>query len=614
MAIISLRDVALAFGAAPLLDGVTWHVEEHERVCLLGRNGAGKSTLLSLLSGRLEPDEGVVERRNGVRVARLAQEVPRDASGTVRDVVAAGLAGDPTVRPDDVPRRVEKIVSRVDLSPDVPVGPLSAGNKRRVLLARALVQEPDVLLLDEPTNHLDIPAIMWLEDFLLRWGGTTVFVSHDRRFLSRVATRVVELDRGQLFGFPGSYPSFVRRREEALAAEEAADARRDKKLAEEEAWIRRGIKARGVRNMGRVRALERLRRERKARRDRVGRAQMSIQQAATSGKLVLEAEGVVAGYGDRRIVEDFSTFVLRGDRVAIVGPNGCGKTTLLKTLLGALPPQAGRVRVGARVEVAYFDQLREQLDPTQTVADNVADGGEYVTQSGRRRHVIGYLEDFLFPPARAGCPIDALSGGERNRLLLAKLFLKPSNLLVLDEPTNDLDTDTLELLETQLIDFPGTVIVVSHDRAFVDNVATSTIAYVRAGRFVEHAGGYTDWVASERAGDLAPPPGGPTTDAPSGDAPPTPETATPRGRRAKPKSSGPRRLNNKETRELEQLPAVIEALEAEQTALQGRMGDPSFYRNTAGEDVAAATARLAVLEGELEAAYGRWQELDERTS
>jgi len=602
MALISLRDVSLAYGAAPLLDGVTLHIEDKERVCLLGRNGAGKSTLLSVLAGTIKADVGLVERQTGVRVAKLAQEVPREATGTVRDLVESGLSDEErqggTVMAEEALRRVDKVLSRVGLDPEVGVGPLSAGNKRRALLARALVQEPDVLLLDEPTNHLDIPSITWLEDFLLRYDRTVVFVSHDRRFLSRLSTRVVELDRGQLFSFPGDYPSFVRRREGALDAEAKSDAQLDKRLAEEEAWIRRGIKARGVRNMGRVRALEQLRRQRQARRERVGRARMSIQDAEKSGKLVIEAEDVVAGYENTPVVKAFSTIVLRGDRVGIIGPNGCGKTTLLKTLLGELPPIEGKVRMGARVEIAYFDQLREQLDESQTVADNVAEGGEYVTLGGQRRHVIGYLEDFLFTPDRAKSPIDALSGGERNRLLLAKLFLKPSNLLVLDEPTNDLDTDTLELLETQLIDYTGTVLVVSHDREFVDNVATSTIAHAEGGRFIEHAGGYSDWLAAERAGDVAEA----RVDGPEADKPKA---------RVKPKTKGPRKLSFKEKRELETLPATIETLETEQAELQNRMGDPGFYQSATGDEVASATARLQALEGELESTYARWQELEE---
>jgi len=602
MALISLRDVSLAYGAAPLLDGVTLHIEEKERVCLLGRNGAGKSTLLSVLSGAIKPDAGLVERQTGVRVAKLAQEVPRDATGSIRALVESGLSDAEqqggSLLAEEALRRVDKVLSRVGLDPEAAVGPLSAGNKRRALLARALVQEPEVLLLDEPTNHLDIPSITWLEDFLLRYDRTVVFVSHDRRFLSRLSTRVVELDRGQLFSFPGDYDTFMRRREGALDAENKADAQLDKKLAEEEAWIRRGIKARGVRNMGRVRALEQLRRERQARRDRVGRARMNIQDAEKSGKLVIEAEGVVAGYAGTPVVKAFSTIVLRGDRIGIIGPNGCGKTTLLKTLLGQLPPIEGKVRMGARVEIAYFDQLREQLDESQTVADNVADGGEYVTLAGQRRHIIGYLEDFLFTPDRAKSPIDALSGGERNRLLLAKLFLKPSNLLVLDEPTNDLDTDTLELLETQLIDYPGTVLVVSHDRAFVDNVATSTIAHAEAGRFIEHAGGYGDWIAAERAADV-------TTAAKS-----EPPASKHKGAK-KPKTKGPRKLSFKEKRELEALPATIEALETEQSELQTRMGEPTFYQEASGEEVAAATTRLQTLGGELEVAYARWQELEE---
>ena len=590
MALLSLRDVSLAFGLRPVLDGATLHVEEGERICLLGRNGAGKTSLLRLLAGEIDADVGVIDKRPGLRVAWLPQEVPAEGDGTIRQVVASGVKeggehGD---------RVVDEVLSRLEMDGEATFATLSAGNKRRAFLGRALASEPDLLLLDEPTNHLDIAAIQWLESFLARWEGSVLFVTHDRAFLGALATRIVELDRGRLRDYPGSYAQYERRREAELDEEEKHAAAFDKKLAEEEAWLRQGIKARRTRNEGRKRALLQMRRERSERRARTGEVRMRVQEAQRSGKLVVEADGVTVRYGEHTVLRDVSTLILRGDKIGIVGPNGCGKTTLLEALLGKLPLDAGTVRLGTRLEVAYFDQLREQLDDEQTVRFNLAEGAEHVMVGDRKKHVMGYLGDWLFSAERAHTPVGILSGGERNRLLLARLFLKPSNVLVLDEPTNDLDVETLELLEAQIVGYAGTVIVVSHDRAFLDNVVTSTFAYEGEGRFVEYAGGYSDYVV-QRGG---------------GDAPPTAadEVEAPKGK--KPKTVGPKKRTFKEERELEALPATIETLESEQKSLHDKMADPAFYQG-AGSEVAAATARLEQLEGELETAYARWTELEE---
>ncbi len=595
MPLCSLRNVELAFGAEPLLDGVTLHVEEGERVSLLGRNGAGKSTLLQVMAGQLEPDRGLRESTQGLRVGLLEQSVPAGSpDATVRDVIAEGVAE----RHAEAEGRhqVDTVVSRLSLDPSATFATLSAGKRRRVLLGRALVGDPDLLLLDEPTNHLDIDAIEWLEDFLLRRGGTLLLVTHDRALLGRLATRVIELDRGELYDFPGTYRRFVERKEQALVAAERAEARLDKKLAAEEVWLRGGLKARRIRNQGRVRALKRLRELRQARRERMGAARFNIQQAERPGKLVAKASQVTVGYGANPVIRDLTTIVLRGDKVGIVGPNGCGKTTLLRCLLGELEPSAGQLKIGTRVQVGYFDQLREQLDDDRSVADNLAAGAEHVTVHGHPRHVLGYLDDWLFDAQRAKTPVRALSGGERNRLLLARQFLKPSNLLVLDEPTNDLDIETLELLEQRLIEYTGTVIVVSHDRRFLDNVVTSTLAYEGRGHFVEYAGGYSDW-QSQRA------------QAGKGASETSPADA-PKPSRGKDKPKGPRRLSYKEKHELEALPGRIEQLEAEQTSLQEQLSDPELYR-TGGADVGTYKTRLEALEGELEEAYQRWAALDE---
>ncbi len=493
-------------------------------------------------------------------------------------------------------QRVELVLTRLALPPDAPVDTLSGGWRRRVLLARALVAAPDVLLLDEPTNHLDIEAIEWLESFLADYAGAVLLVTHDRAFLERLATRVVELDRGRLTSWPGDYPTFLRKKEEWLDSEAVAAGKFDKKLAEEEVWLRRGIKARRTRDEGRVKRLMEMRAERAARRSPAGTVRMALETAESSGKLVIEADRITKAYGDRRVVGGFSTRVMRGDRIGLIGPNGAGKTTLLRLLLGELPPDAGTVRRGANVQVAYYDQQREQLDPERTVVDTIGDGSDRITVAGRTRHVHGYLEDFLFPPERARSPVKALSGGERNRLLLARLFTRPANVLVLDEPTNDLDLETLELLEAQLVDWPGTLLLVSHDRRFLDHVVTSTIAFEGDGRLAEYVGGYEDWLRQRP--QPAPEPASMAAALPRRDGEPRPAPAT-----------QPRKATNKERQEYEALPARIEALEREQERLGAEVAGPDFYKRPAVE-ITAAMARLEAIPAELLAAYARWDELD----
>ncbi len=623
MALLTLRDIHLAFGGPTLLDAVGFSLDQGERVCLVGRNGEGKSTLLKLLDGRIQADAGEIRLRQGARVAYLDQEVPAGTSGTVFEVVAQGLEGlgelvrryheaglrvqqDPTeshlaqlsriqheLEAADgwsAEQRVETVLSRLDLSADVAFGTLSGGLKRRVLLGRALAAEPDLLLLDEPTNHLDIEAIDWMEEFLLGYPGGLLFVTHDRRFLQRLATRILELDRGRISDWPGDYDNYLRRREERLNAEARADAHFDRKLAQEEVWIRQGIKARRTRNEGRVRALQGMREERSRRRSGVGKARIQVQESERSGKLVIEAEGLDYAWDGKPVLRDFSTVILRGDRIGILGPNGCGKTTLLGLLLGRLQPDSGVLRHGTQLEVAYFDQQRAQLDEEATVRDNVGEGSERVVVNGVSKHVLSYLQDFLFTPQRARQPVKVLSGGERNRLLLARLFLRPANLLVMDEPTNDLDIETLELLEELLAGFAGTLLLVSHDRAFLDNLVSSTLVYEGQGRFNEYIGGYTDWQRQR-----------PQT--PREEPRPTP--AKPDRPRSKPVT----KLGYKDQRELERLPETIEKLEAELEALQAGMAQADFYRGDAAE-ITGAQARLASLEGELSAAYERWEALE----
>ncbi|MGH7943940.1 MAG: ATP-binding cassette domain-containing protein [Opitutaceae bacterium] len=614
MAIVSLLDVSLSFGGAPLLDRVNLQIERGERVCLLGRNGAGKSTLMKLIAAELKPDEGQVTRSPADAViATLRQEVPVGVSGTVQSVIEG--EGGSYEEHNDWERhdRVERLMEKMGLPAEMEFSALSAGQKRRVLLARGLVEEPQLLLLDEPTNHLDLESIQWLENFLLEWGGALLFVTHDRAFLRKLATRIVEVDRGQLIGWPCNYDTFLVRKQAVLEAEEVQRAQFDKKLAQEEEWIRRGVRAQRSRAQNRINALKRMRAERAARRERAGTAKITAQEAERTGFKVITCENVSFRYEDRWIVRDFSTRIERGDKIGIVGPNGAGKTTLLRLLLGQLTPQSGTVEHGTKLEIVYFDQLRTQLDDTMRVQDAVADGNATVTINGRTRHVISYLEDFLFEPARARTPIKALSGGERNRLLLARLFTKPANVLVLDEPTNDLDAETLELLEDLLVEFGGTVLLVSHDRAFLNEVSTSLLVFEGEGIISEYVGGYDDWQRERRAKSLAMRTGGAgartntilngLNDADGGERIAA-VVAQAAGREKK-----PRKLTNKERAELEALPGKIEALEAEQTKATETLADPAFFKK-GGADVARATARLREIEFELTVAYARWSNLE----
>jgi ATP-binding cassette subfamily F protein uup len=623
MPLLTFRHVSLGYGSAPLLDDVSFGIERGERLCLVGRNGAGKSTLLRLVAGEILPDDGEIVRAQGLKIAALAQEVPQAQTGNVFQVVAGGLgaagalleryhrlahdiAGGDATRLAELERcqheieaangwvlnqRVEETLSRLDLAgvADTDLADLSGGLKRRVMLARALVAGPDLLLLDEPTNHLDIEAILWLEEFLLDFPGTLLFITHDRAFLQRLATRIVELDRGRLFDFPGDYAKYLGRKQALLAAEDTANALFDKKLAQEEAWIRKGIEARRTRNEGRVRALKKLREEYAARRVRTGSARLNVQEAERSGRIVVEAENVSFEYDGRPVIRGLTTTILRGDKVGIIGPNGCGKTTLLRLLLGELSPTSGRMRHGKNLEVAYFDQYRAALEEEKTVQENVGQGRDVLTINGQPRHVIGYLQDFLFTPDRARQPVKALSGGERNRLLLARLFTRPANLLVLDEPTNDLDADTLDLLEELLVDYAGTVLLVSHDRAFLNNVVTGTLAFEGDATFREYVGGYSDWLR-QRPSRAQP---GPQT------KPDKPEPAR----------EQPKKLSYKESRELDALPQTIEKLEKERDLLHAQMGAPAFYQQEKSA-IAKAQVRLAELDAALAAANARWEELE----
>jgi ATP-binding cassette subfamily F protein uup len=589
MALLGFKGVTHAFGEPVLLDGVDLQIEVGERIGLLGRNGSGKTTLLRLLLGDLEPNGGEVVRSRGVRVAGLEQEVPGDLPGTVAEQVTAALAGLPLAGSWETDQRLGRVVARLDLDPEAPVADLSAGSKRRVLLARALVTEPDLLVLDEPTNHLDIDTIVRLEETLLRRAGALIFVTHDRMFLQRLATRILDLDRGELRSYACDYATYLQRRDAELEAEAAERANFDKKLAREEAWIRRGVKHRRKRNQGRVRALEALREESRARRETVGRVKGRLQEAERSGQIVLRAEGLTHGFGGDPVLRDVETVIMRGDRVGVVGPNGCGKTTLLRLLLGDLEPQEGLIHHGANVAIARFDQLQDTLDESLTPREIVSDDADTVTVGGRTRHVVGYLQDFLFTPEQIREPIRTLSGGERNRLKLARILARPCNLLVLDEPTNDLDVETLEFLEGLLLEYEGTLLLVSHDRTFLNNIVTSTLVFEGSGRVKEYAGGYDD--ALRQRLEASP-------------------TTTPRPKKARAsRPAGPRRLSFNEKRELEELPQRIELLEAEKDALGARMSDASFYKRD-GSEIAAASARLAAMESELGEAYARWESLE----
>ena len=630
MSLIRFEKVSLAFGHWPLLDNVELQIEPGERVCLVGRNGTGKSTLMHVMRGAIVPDDGNVWRKSGLRVAYLAQDLPVDETRTVFEVITDGLEAMGTAMVEyhhalqvvmedhseaamealsraqqaldagdgwRLEQRVEEVISRLDLPADKTLDSLSGGFKRRVLLAQALVLEPDLLLLDEPTNHLDIEGIQWLEEFLHGWNGSLLFTTHDRAFLQNLATRIIELDRGALTSWPGDYANYLVKREERLAVEAEHNAKFDKKLAEEEVWIRQGIKARRTRNEGRARALQALRNERMQRREQQGKARLEMSQADASGKLVVEVENATVGYGETPVIRDFSAKIVRGDRIGIIGPNGVGKSTLLKLLLGELQPQQGTVKLGTKLKVAYFDQQRAQLDLDKSVIDNLNLGGDMVSINGREKHVMGYLQDFLFPPQRARSPVSSLSGGERNRLLLARLFTQPANLLVMDEPTNDLDVETLELLEELLGDYSGTLLLVSHDRAFVDNVVTSTLVFGDEGRVSEYVGGYNDWLRQRKVTAPGAKVGKPAN---------ARAAAGPAPKRAK-------KLSYKDKHELESLPAQIEALESEQATLQEQINEPGFYQqDKAAIDV--GLARLEQLQAELATGYQRWEALEALTA
>ncbi len=632
MPLLRLDNVSLAFGHRALLDGVSLEVRRGERVCLVGRNGEGKSSLLRIIGREISADDGELWLRPGMRVAYLAQEATLDSSQSVFAVVAGGLPELGQMITDyhqavaalehahdmaslqrlaelqhvleaaggwELEQRVERVLSRLQLDGDAGFHTLSGGWRRRVMLARALVLEPDVLLLDEPTNHLDIEAITWLEDFMLDYPGALLFISHDRAFVRRLATRIIELDRGQLGSWPGNYDDYLRRKTEQLEVEARHNALFDKKLGQEEAWIRQGIKARRTRNEGRVRALKDLREQHRQRRERSGKADLQLDGGAQSGKLVFEAEHISLKFGEQVIIRDFSTTVLRGDRVGIIGPNGVGKSTLIKVLLGELQPDSGMVKRGTRQQVAYFDQQREQLDPQATVMESVGEGSPRVVINGRDRHVAGYLRDFLFPPERLQSPVSTLSGGERNRLLLARLFARPANLLVMDEPTNDLDVETLELLEELLLDYAGTLLLVSHDRAFLDNVVTSSLVFEGDGVIGDYVGGYSDWLR-QRQESAVKSAVSPSLRREAGDKLP-PAQVKPAGKA--------RKLSYREQRELASLPQRIEVLEKEQAGLQQQTADAGFYRRPADE-VAVALARLEAIATELEDCYARWEALE----
>ena len=636
MPLLTLDRVSVAYGHLPLLDEATLQVEPGERVCVIGRNGTGKSTLLNVIAGAVPPDAGRAWTQTDLRIGCLAQDAPFLDERPVFDVVADGLGDLASVVTDyhhaalavadaSTPARLERlgalqheleqrdgwrleqqvevVLERLGLPADASAATLSGGWRRRVLLARALAGQPGLLLLDEPTNHLDIEAMTWLESFLTGFGGTVVFVTHDRVFLQNVATRIVELDRGRLSSWPGDYATFLRRKEEWLAAETVRQEKFDKKLAEEEVWLRQGIKARRTRNEGRVRALLAMRAERADRRAQMGAVRLQVEAGERSGQMVFETERLSKSFGDRRVVGDLTLRVVRGDRIGLIGPNGSGKTTLLRLLLGELAPDAGEVRHGANLQVAYYDQLREQLDPDRSVVDTIGDGRDTVTINGREQHVHGYLRDFLFPPERAQSPVRALSGGERNRLLLARLFTRPANVLVLDEPTNDLDIETLELLESRLAEWPGTLLLVSHDRAFIDNVVTSTLVFEGEGRVSEYVGGYEDWLRQKPALGA------------SSDSPVRGRGALDlRGpvRDASDPPASPRKASYREQQELLALPGRIASLESEQLRLQAAVAAPAFYKEPA-ETIARTLTRLEAIEQELLSALTRWDELDSLT-
>ncbi len=600
MPLLTIDDISLRYRGPLLLDGISATIEPGQRIGLLGRNGAGKSSLLKMIDGSIVPDSGSISLSAGAIIRQLRQEVPTDTTGTIYEIVASGLFDN--VDPADQWRidiDIEDTLYKMKLDGAQRFETLSSGMKRRVLLAQAIAAKPDLLLLDEPTNHLDIESILWLEEFLARFPATLIFVTHDRSFLQRVATRIWEIELGKMFDWSCDYETFRKRKAERLAGEEKQNALFDKKLAEEEVWIRQGIKARRTRNEGRVRALESLRIQRRERQEKVGTAKLKIQEAERSGMLVAEAKNISFGYGDKSIIHDFSTTIMRGDKVGIIGPNGAGKTTLLRLLLGQLEPHSGSIRQGTRLEIAYFDQLRDTLDGEKTVQDNVAYGTDTVKIGDKSKHIIGYLQDFLFTPERARTQVKFLSGGERNRVLLARLMTQPANVIVLDEPTNDLDSETLDLLEEQVVDFGGTVLVVSHDRTFLNNVVTSTIVFEQ-GNVNEYVGGYDEWKATvarrNKAESLA-------NEAPKtagGDA---------RVSQVTTQANTTKKRSFKDQHELEQLPRRIEQIELDIAALHKEMSDPQFYKQS-GPAIASVQAKLHALEQKLAASYQRWHELE----
>jgi ATP-binding cassette subfamily F protein uup len=627
MALITFRDVSWGLGEAPLIDKASFQIETGDRICLLGRNGVGKSTLLKILEGRIVPDAGDIWRQQGVTVAVLDQEVPDAAEGSVFEVVARGMGTLGTALADHhrlnampeerltqalsekmaalqhhldaeegwpLSRQVDQALSRIGLDPALNFRSLSAGMKRRALFCRAMARQPDLLLLDEPTNHLDIDTIGWMEDYIARYVKTLLFVSHDRAFVRRVANSVMELDRGRLTRYDCGYAQYLERRQADEESEARQTRRFDQRLSQEETWIRQGIKARRTRNQGRVRALKKMRQAFSERRKALGNAKMRLQETQRSGKLVIQADDIHYAYDGKPYIEGFSTLIMRGDKIGLIGPNGVGKTTLLKILLKEIPPQQGRVRHGTRLEVAYFDQLRTQLEEEKTVAENIGQGNDYIIFNDAKRHIISYLQDFLFAPERCRTPVHILSGGEKNRLMLAKLFARPANVLVMDEPTNDLDMETLELLEELLFEYGGTLLLVSHDRAFLNNVVTGTLAFEGDGVIREYPGGYDDWL------DQRPEP----------QTPPDKEPVEKRTPATKKKPNGPTKLSYKDQRELEALPQRIEALEREQQALYATASDPAFHKKEKSE-IAAIKKRLADVAAEIAAAYARWEMLDD---
>ncbi|GAB2724057.1 ATP-binding cassette domain-containing protein [Halomonas garicola] len=634
MTLLRLEQLQLAYGTQVLLDRADLTIERGERLALVGRNGTGKSTLLKLVAGDIQPDDGTIWRAPGLKIGVLAQELPNSSGMTIFDMVAQGLpeagallseyhhlihAAEPDMdrmatlqtRIEAIDgwsfhQRIDVILTRLGLPPDIAMSTLSGGWRRRVALARALVAEPDLLLLDEPTNHLDLDTIAWLEEQLLAFDGAVLLITHDRAFLSRLATHVLELDRGKLGRYPGNYAAYQERKEHELEVEARENAEFDKKLAQEEAWIRQGIKARRTRNEGRVRALEKMRAERSQRRERQGTANLSVDRGERTGKRVIELKHVTHSYGDNTLIDDVSLEVQRGDRIGFLGRNGAGKTTLLKIMLGELEPTGGSVRLGTNINVAYFDQLRAGLEPEETVFNNVAQGSDRVSVGGKDRHVMSYLQDFLFTPERVRQPVSALSGGESNRLLLAKLFTQPANVLVLDEPTNDLDMETLELLEELLLDFDGTLLLVSHDRTFMDNVVTSVLAFEGEGQVREYVGGYTDWI---RQGGTLPP--APWEGAARQQTEPVAEqksAAAVKKTAAAPAKKGVK-LSYKLKRELDGLPAEIERLEAKVETLEQGVADPAFYQQPADE-VEARLKELSDTQQALDAVMERWMELE----